>query len=341
MMAENRGYIQRCAMLYGAYLGVFWIVGAVFFPLGLTNPFLFLLFIGFVLCGPFIAYRYARTYRNGVCGGSISFSHAWVFTVLMYMFAALLAAAAHYVYFRFIDQGYIVSTYSRLMNDFFESCKNGSLEIVKKYIEKDISSINKLDNEGFSALMLACIFNKINIAEELIKNGADVNFKSDENWTALMFASFYGHYNIADFLLKNNSDTSIKNNQGFDALLIALFYKREDIAKLLIEHKADVNTKNNDGMFPLIYACNYDNSEILKLLLYNGAYINNKNNNGTTALMYASLMLKEYIVAELINNNADITETDNNGDDVYVYLNSNEDEADKLNIIEALLKNRG
>ena len=119
MMAENRGYIQRCAMLYGAYLGVFWIVGAVFFPLGLTNPFLFLLFIGFVLCGPFIAYRYVRTYRNVVCYGSISFSHAWVFTVLMYMFAALLAAAAHYIYFRFIDQGYIINTYSRLVEDFF------------------------------------------------------------------------------------------------------------------------------------------------------------------------------------------------------------------------------
>ena len=119
MMAENRGYIQRCAMLYGAYLGVFWIVGAVFFPLGLTNPFLFLLFIGFVLCGPFIAYRYVRTYRNVVCYGSISFSHAWVFTVLMYMFAALLAAVAHYIYFRFIDQGYIINTYSRLVEDFF------------------------------------------------------------------------------------------------------------------------------------------------------------------------------------------------------------------------------
>lgn len=118
-MAENRGYIQRCSMLYGAYLGIFWIVGAVFFPLGLTNPFLFLLFIGFVLCGPFVGYRYARTYRNTVCGGGISFSHAWVFTVLMYMFAALLAAAAHYIYFRFIDQGYIINTYSRLIEDFF------------------------------------------------------------------------------------------------------------------------------------------------------------------------------------------------------------------------------
>lgn len=119
MMAENRGYIQRCAMLYGAYLGVFWIVGAAFFPLGLSNPFLFLVFIGFVLCGPFIAYRHVRTYRNAVCGGSMSFSHAWVFTVLMYMFAALLAAAAHYIYFRFIDQGYIINTYSKLVEDFF------------------------------------------------------------------------------------------------------------------------------------------------------------------------------------------------------------------------------
>ena len=40
-------------MLFGAYLGVYWIIGAVFFPLGLANPLLFLLFIAFVIGGPY------------------------------------------------------------------------------------------------------------------------------------------------------------------------------------------------------------------------------------------------------------------------------------------------
>ena len=39
------------------------------------------------------------------------FGHAWIFTVFMYMFAALLTAVAHYIYFRFIDHGFVINAY--------------------------------------------------------------------------------------------------------------------------------------------------------------------------------------------------------------------------------------
>lgn len=100
-MAENRGYMQRYAMLFGTYMGGFWILKFILFPVGLSVPFLLFLFMGLTLCVPFMGYYYARMYRNQVCGGGISFLHAWVFTVFMYMFAALLAAVAHYIYFRY------------------------------------------------------------------------------------------------------------------------------------------------------------------------------------------------------------------------------------------------
>lgn len=120
-MAENRSYIQRYAMLFGTYMGIYWIIGSVFFPLGLRNPLLLLLFMILVIAGPFIGYRYVRTYRNAACEGCISFSHAWVFTTLMYVFASLLAAAAHYIYFRFIDQGFIINTYTDMVNEVFST----------------------------------------------------------------------------------------------------------------------------------------------------------------------------------------------------------------------------
>lgn len=144
-MTESRGYLQRYAMVYGAYLGVFWIVGAIFFPLGLGNPLLFLVFLAFVLCGPFIAYRYARAYRNGACDGYISFLHAWTFTVLMYMFAGLLAAAAHYIYFRFIDQGYILNTYTSLMEQFFaQDVTGGGMVAYKDQMELALDQLSML-----------------------------------------------------------------------------------------------------------------------------------------------------------------------------------------------------
>lgn len=98
-------------MLFGTYLGGYWILKFILFPLGLTTPFLSFLFMGLTICVPFMGYYYVRMYRNTACGGSISFLHAWIFTVFMYMFAALLTAMAHYIYFRFIDHGFVINAY--------------------------------------------------------------------------------------------------------------------------------------------------------------------------------------------------------------------------------------
>ena len=82
-MTENRGYMQRYAMLFGTYMGGFWILKFILFPVGLSVPFLLFLFMGLTLCVPFMGYYYARMYRNQVCGGGISFLHAWIFTVFI------------------------------------------------------------------------------------------------------------------------------------------------------------------------------------------------------------------------------------------------------------------
>ena len=134
-MAENRGYMQRYAMLFGTYMGGFWILKFILFPVGLSVPFLLFLFMGLTLCVPFMGYYYARMYRNQVCGGGISFLHAWIFTVFMYMFAALLAAVAHYIYFRFIDHGYVINTCEPMVDTLAQSSLPGLASYIATYQE--------------------------------------------------------------------------------------------------------------------------------------------------------------------------------------------------------------
>lgn len=118
-MTKNKSYyLQRHAMLFGTYMGGFWILKFALLPLGLTVPFLLFLFMVLTLCVPFMGYYYTRMYRNQVCGGTIRFAHAWVFSVFMYMFAALFTAVAHYFYFRFIDQGYLLNTYENILSNY-------------------------------------------------------------------------------------------------------------------------------------------------------------------------------------------------------------------------------
>lgn len=134
-MKENKGYLQRYAMLFGTYMGGFWILKFILFPLGMTIPFLLLLFMVLTLCVPFMGYYYARAYRNHICGGSINFFHAWLFTTLMYMFAALLASVAHYIYFKYIDQGLVFSYYDGLVNTI------SRMQGMEKYVELQKESL--------------------------------------------------------------------------------------------------------------------------------------------------------------------------------------------------------
>lgn len=113
--------MRRYAMVFGTYMGGYWILKFLFFPLGLMVPFLLFLFVGLTLCVPFMGYHYTKMYRNQVCGGNISFLRAWMFTVVMYIFAALLTAVAHYIYFRFIDHGFVINAYETMLNNFSRS----------------------------------------------------------------------------------------------------------------------------------------------------------------------------------------------------------------------------
>lgn len=131
-------------MIMGTYMGGFWILKFIFFPLGLTNPFLLFLFLGLTICVPFMAYYYTKMYRNRVCGGAITFSHAWSFTTLIYFFAALLTFVAHYVYFRFIDHGYILNTYESMINEVFAQSSISELKGYEKPIRDIITQMRTL-----------------------------------------------------------------------------------------------------------------------------------------------------------------------------------------------------
>jgi hypothetical protein len=101
-------------------MGIYWIVKFILFPLGLSNLFLMLLFFVLTIFVPFIGVYYARSFRDKICGGGITFMQSWLFMISMYFFASLLVAIAHYIYFRYIDNGYVINTYTQM----FEQMKS-------------------------------------------------------------------------------------------------------------------------------------------------------------------------------------------------------------------------
>ena len=115
-MAENKTIsLQEYAMRYGTFLGLYWIFKFIFLPLGVANAACQFLFLLLTMFGPVLGFIYTRRFRNVYCGGYISFFQAFRFTFFMYLFATILVAAAHYIYFRFIDNGYLLNTYIQLL----------------------------------------------------------------------------------------------------------------------------------------------------------------------------------------------------------------------------------
>ena len=85
-------------------------------------------------------------YRDKICGGSIQFSHAMLFTTFLYMFASLLVAVAHYAYFQFIDHGFIVNSYIQLWDELMVNTPAliENKEVIKETIDaaRSLTSIN-------------------------------------------------------------------------------------------------------------------------------------------------------------------------------------------------------
>lgn len=153
-MLENRNYLQKYAMHFGTYMGIYWVLKFILFPLGLSIPFLLFLFVGLTLGVPFMGYYYTKMYRDKICGGEIRFLHAWMFTVFMYMFAALLTAVAHFVYFRFIDQGFVVNTYTAIIDGFLHSDIAG-IETYSSQLKDTMNAISSLSPIEISLQLLS------------------------------------------------------------------------------------------------------------------------------------------------------------------------------------------
>ena len=130
-MSDNKVNLQRYAMHFGTLMGVYWIIKFIFFPLGLTSSLFLLIFIGLTFAVPFIGYRYARLVRDKVYNGVMNFTQSWLFLVFMYMFASLLMAVGHYIYFRYIDNGYILNTYTQVLES---TTMTGNIEGIESYV---------------------------------------------------------------------------------------------------------------------------------------------------------------------------------------------------------------
>ena len=157
MTIEQTKSLQEHAMRFGTAMGLFWIFKFIFLPLGFHVSYLQLLFVILTCSVPFVGYKFARIFRDKYCGGEISFTRAYAFILFMYFFAAMLTSVGHFVYFNFIDNGFITDTYLSQL-EILKSNVSGEMEAS---VEQLMETFNIIASLSPIQLTLQLIFQNI------------------------------------------------------------------------------------------------------------------------------------------------------------------------------------
>ena len=104
--------------------------------------YLVVIYWGMSLVVPYLAYLLTKRYREDL-GGVISFSQAWRFGVLIYLFAAMLVSVMHYVFYRFVAPP-----------DFLSSAVEQTIASLKQ-MQVDSKVISSIESMNFSPIHMA------------------------------------------------------------------------------------------------------------------------------------------------------------------------------------------
>ncbi len=131
-----------------------------------------------------------------------------------------------------------------------------------------------------------CRLGDVRKVEEALWHGANANAKENKGGTALHEAAFRGYSDVAEVLLKYGADVNA-TSYGETALYNAAGQGNTKVAELLLRYGADVNAKDDDGNTALHTAAGEGEADTVELLLKHGANVNAKNDDGETALHWA------------------------------------------------------
>lgn len=166
--------------------------------------------------------------------------------------------------------------------EFFKNIKEKNFDTIKEYIFKK-GNINVLDEDWYTALMIACWEGYIELIKLLVENWADIN-REWEHFTALQIASSNWDVELVKYLIKhwaniNQQIIRYEDTGTFwwnNALMLACLRWKLEIVDILLEHWANVNMKNASWETALMFACGSGNINIVKNLISHWANIQNK-----------------------------------------------------------------
>ena len=148
-----------------------------------------------------------------------------------------------------------------------EAVTAGNNEAVEFLLQLETVNIDHTNEEGKTALMLACERGHGDIVHSLLSARANVNIQDNNGWTALMRTSKHNHISIIHMLLQANANPHLKKLNESNALMIASGNGNYEVVELLISKGVNYKYQREDGANGFMLACQNGHTQIVELLL--------------------------------------------------------------------------
>jgi ankyrin repeat protein len=137
---------------------------------------------------------------------------------------------------------------------------------------------------GIGALLCeAALKNQREIADLLLRKGADANARDASGATPLHAAALKGNLAVAELLLARGAKVDLRDGDGLTPLHNAAVSGHADVAALLLDRGADREARDTGaGATPLFQAAAWGRKSVVELLLKRGADGNAKNLSGVS-----------------------------------------------------------
>ena len=116
MTAPEYIQLKAYARQDGFFLALLWIASFACYIMGITNGMLGMVAMMLAVMTPFYVAGRLRRFRDEGRAGVISFRCSYAYTVFVFFYGAVLLAVAQFLYFAYIDHGYLLNTFSKIVS---------------------------------------------------------------------------------------------------------------------------------------------------------------------------------------------------------------------------------
>lgn len=164
---------------------------------------------------------------------------------------------------------------------FFFSVGQGDESYVVSELQKGFNP-NLRNPSGTTPLMLAAFRGRVSLADQLIRNGAQLEIREAQERTALFYAVEGGNSEMVQKLLEAGANPNVKDKFNLTPLMVAAHKGQAFNVRLLIERGADVGAMDENRWNALFFAVAGGSIETMSEIFKKDQKINHQDADGSS-----------------------------------------------------------